>query len=88
MANSRQSKKRARQAEKRRKANHSKRSTMRTAIKGTQKAIQNKDKVLATKEFNKAQTLLDKLVIKGLIHMNKASRHKSRLSKQIKELVA
>ena len=44
----------------------------------------NKDKSNA--HFKEAMSIMDKLVAKGLIHKNKAARHKSRLNKHIKEL--
>ena len=36
--------------------------------------------------FREATSVIDKLVMKGLIHKNKAARHKSRLNKQIRKL--
>ena len=86
MANTLQSKKRARQAEKRRQHNASRRSTMRTYLKRVIKAIGAGDKTLASTELSLATKILDRLADKGLIHKNKAARHKSRLSAQIKAL--
>jgi len=86
LANTLQSKKRARQAEKRRQHNASRRSTMRTYLKRVIKAIGAGDKTLASTELSLATKILDRLADKGLIHKNKAARHKSRLSAQIKAL--
>ena len=36
--------------------------------------------------FDAAQPILDRMATKGLIHKNKAARHKSRLAAQIKAL--
>lgn len=86
MANSAQAKKRIRQNEKRRMANKSKRSAMRTAIKKVISAIESKDKTTAAEAFRQAQPIIDGAVIKGLIHKNKAARHKSRLNTAIHAL--
>ncbi|WP_018299303.1 30S ribosomal protein S20 [Fangia hongkongensis] len=86
MANSRQAKKRVKQAEKRRQHNVARRSMMRTFLKKTVKAIEEKDVVVAKESFQKLQPVLDRYATKGLIHKNKAARHKSRLSAQIKAL--
>lgn len=86
MANTVQAKKRALQAEKNRKHNVSLRSMMRTYIKKTAAAIQANDKEKALEAFQMAQKTLDRFADKGLIHKNKAARHKSRLTNQIKAL--
>ena len=86
MANSAQAAKRARQAEKARSHNASLRSRYRTAIKGVLRAVQNKDKPAAVEAYKQAQPVLDSMVNKKIIHQNKASRHKSRLSQQLKAL--
>ncbi|MBK2123972.1 30S ribosomal protein S20, partial [Fangia hongkongensis] len=74
------------QAEKRRQHNVARRSMMRTFLKKTVKAIEEKDVVVAKESFQKLQPVLDRYATKGLIHKNKAARHKSRLSAQIKAL--
>ena len=83
MANSKQAKKRVRQAEKNRQHNMSRRSMMRTFMKKTIKAS---DVSLAKDCFAKLQPVLDRYATKGLIHKNKAARHKSRLVAKIKAL--
>lgn len=88
MANSKQATKRARQAEKRRTNNRWQKSRMFTNIKRVLKLITEKNKEKAQEEYKVASSLIDKLASKGLIHKNKAARHKSRLSKQIKQLTA
>ncbi len=88
MANSAQAKKRARQAEKNRQHNVSRRSNMRTHIKRVLKAIQDGNRELATTEYRLATSILDKMATAGLIHKNKAARHKSRLNSHIKALAA
>ncbi len=86
MANSAQARKRAKQTESRRKLNASQRSAMRTTIKKVQAAIASGDKDQAQQAYRTAVPALDKAVSKGLIHQNKAARHKSRLNKHIRAL--
>ncbi len=86
MANTAQAKKRARQTVMRREQNFSLRSRMRTAIKSVRKAIESRDKALAEAVFSKSTSILDAIADKGIIHKNKAARHKSRLAKSIKAM--
>ncbi|SHH79770.1 30S ribosomal protein S20 [Ferrimonas marina] len=86
MANIKSAKKRAIQGEKRRQHNASRRSMMRTYTKKVVAAIAAGDKAAATEAFQAAQPILDRMATKGLIHKNKAARHKSRLAAQIKAL--
>ncbi|MBG6249003.1 MULTISPECIES: 30S ribosomal protein S20 [Symbiopectobacterium] len=86
MANIKSAKKRAVQSEKRRKHNASRRSMMRTFIKKVYAAIATGDKEAAQKAFNDMQPIVDRQASKGLIHKNKASRHKSNLAAQINAL--
>ncbi len=83
MANTAQSRKRARQAEKRRQNNVGYRAMFRTYIKKVLTAIQSGDKTQAQAAYNSAVGLIDKTANKGLIHKNKAARHKSRLNQAI-----
>lgn len=84
MANSAQTRKRARQAIKRREHNVSLRSRLRTAIKFVRKAIESGDKSKAQDAFNSSVSTVDSIADKGIIHKNKAARYKSRLSAAIK----
>lgn len=86
MANIASAKKRVRQSEKRRKQNAGQRSTLRTYIKRVVLAIQSKDKEAASNAYQAAVPIIDKHADKGLIHKNKAARHKSRLNAQIRAL--
>ena len=88
MANSPQAKKRARQAEKRRNHNASLRSLVRTVIKKVIKAIDSGDQAAAQEAFGAAVPVIDRMADKGIIHKNKAARHKSRLNAKIKALGA
>lgn len=88
MANTAQAKKRARQAEKHRRHNASQRSMMRTYIKKVIKAIATGDKAQAESAYQTAVPFIDRTARKGLIHANKAARHKSRLHQHIREMQA
>jgi small subunit ribosomal protein S20 len=86
LANSAQARKRARQAEKHRQHNAARRSMMRTYIKKVIKLIEAGDKDGAVKAYAEAVPVIDRAANKGLIHANKAARHKSRLNAHIKSM--
>ena len=86
MANTAQARKRVRQAAKARSSNAAKKSVFRTSIKKVLKSISDKNSEQSKKDFIVAVSCIDKLVQKGLIHKNKAARHKSRLNSKIKAL--
>ena len=88
MANSPQAKKRARQAEKRRNHNASLRSLVRTVIKKVNAAVEAGDAAAAKSAYDAAVPVIDRMADKGIIHKNKAARHKSRLNAQVKALAA
>ena len=86
MANTPSSNKRAKQAEKRNGHNASLRSMVRTHIKNVVKAIDSKDLAKAQAAYAKAVPVIDRMADKGILHKNKAARHKSRLNQHLKEL--
>ncbi len=86
MANIKSAIKRARQNVKRRQHNASARSMYRTYVKNVLKAIELGNKEDARAAFLKAQCVVDKAAAKNLIHKNKASRIKSRLSARVKAM--
>lgn len=86
MANTAQARKRARQSIKRRADNFAFRSRVRTAIKRVRQAISAGDKAAAEAVFRESTGVIDSIAAKGIIHRNKAARHKSRLSQAIKAL--
>ncbi|HLB57378.1 MAG TPA: 30S ribosomal protein S20 [Gammaproteobacteria bacterium] len=86
MANIASAKKRARQAEKHRQHNASLRSMVRTYVKKVYSAIEAGDLKLAETSFHAAQPIIDRMADKGLIHKNKAARHKSRISSHLKKM--
>jgi len=88
VANTPQAKKRARQNEKARKHNASMRSMGRTYLKKVLSAIQSGDKAVAQAAYVSAVSVIDRIADKGLIHKNKAARHKSRLNAKLKAMSA
>ena len=88
MANIKSSKKRAKQAVVRNSRNAAQRSMLRTSVKKVLKALDANDAAGAQAAFAIAQPILDRFSARGLIHRNKAARHKSRLTARIKALQA
>jgi small subunit ribosomal protein S20 len=88
VANSPQARKRARQSEKRRSHNASLRSLVRTMIKKVDAAVDSRDAEQARAAYADAVPVIDRMADKGIIHKNKAARHKSRLNAQVKALSA
>ena len=86
MANTKQAKKRVRQAEKHRRHNASMRSMLRTYIKKVTAAISAGDHKIAATSLQEATPVIDRMVNKGIIHKNKAARHKSRLTAHVKKM--
>jgi small subunit ribosomal protein S20 len=86
LANTAQATKRARQAEIHRQRNASQRSELRTSIKKVIAAIRTGNAETAREAYRKAVPVIDSAVNKGLIHHNKAARHKSRLNQHIRVL--
>ena len=88
MANIKSAEKRARQTVKRRARNVAARSKLRTAIKGVVNAVAAGNKEEAAATLKAATPVIDSAVNKGLIHRNKASRHKRELNARVKEMSA
>jgi small subunit ribosomal protein S20 len=86
LANTAQARKRARQAESNRTRNASARSMMRTYIKKVYYAIAAGDKAAAEAAYKDVVPVIDRIAGKGLIHANKAARHKSRMNKNIRAM--
>ena len=86
MANTPQSKKRARQNERRLAVNKARRSRIRTFLRKVEEAIASGDKNAAQEALRAAQPELMRGVTKGVFHKNTAARKMSRLSSRIKAL--
>lgn len=86
MANSPQSKKRARQTERRTLVNKTRRTRIRTFIRKVEEAISGGDKEAAATALKNAQPEIMRGVTKGILHKNTASRKVSRLAARVKAL--
>ena len=86
MANSAQAGKRARQADKRHRHKAGLRSLARTVVKKVAAAIEAGKAKEARAAFESAVPVLDRMAAKGVIHKNKAARHKSRLNERIQAM--
>lgn len=86
MPNIKSAKKRVRLSEERRIHKKHYTTTMRTHIKRVVAAIEAGDKEAASAAYTAAIPSIDSGVSKGLIHKNKAARHKSRLNSRIRAL--
>ena len=86
MANTPQSKKRARQNEKRFAVNKMRRSRIRTYLRKVEEAIASGDKDAAAEALRAAQPELMRGVTKGVFHKNTAARKMSRLTSRVKSL--
>ena len=86
MANSPQSKKRARQIERRTAVNKARRSRIRTYIRKVEEAIASGNADAAALALKTAQPELMRGVSKGVVHKNTAARKISRLAARVKAL--
>ncbi|HBZ18862.1 MAG TPA: 30S ribosomal protein S20 [Betaproteobacteria bacterium] len=86
MPNIASAKKRARQTVKLNAHNASLRSELRTMIKKVRKAVDAGDKDVAVSAYASAQSRIDSIADKKIIHKNSAARHKSKLSRAIKTM--
>ena len=86
MANTPQSKKRARQNEARFQVNKARRSRIRTFLRKAEEAIASGDKEAATAAVRALQPELMRGVTKGVFHKNTAARKMSRLVSRVKAI--
>lgn len=86
MANTAQSKKRARQTERRTEVNKARRSRIRTFLKKVEVALAGGNADEARVALQNAQPELMRGVSKGVVHKNTASRKISRLAARVKAL--
>ena len=84
MANIKSVRKRAKQAVVRRGHNLGLRTTVRSAIKNVKKAVAAGNKDGAAKALTASQSVIDRVVAKGVMHRNAGDRHKSRLAHALK----
>lgn len=86
MANTPQSKKRARQNDARAAVNKARRSRIRTFLRKVEEAIESGDSAAAKAALVAAQPELMRGVTKGVFHKNTVARKVSRLSARVKAL--
>ncbi len=86
MANTRQSKKRARQNDARFAVNKARRSRIRTYLRKVEEAIATGDQDAAAAALRSAQPEMMRGVTKGVLHKNTVARKMSRLSARVKAL--
>lgn len=88
MANTAQSKKRARQSEARYAVNKARRSRIRTFLRKVEEALASGNQESAAAALKLAQPELDRGVTKGVLHKNTVARKMSRLSARVKALAS
>jgi small subunit ribosomal protein S20 len=86
LANTKSAEKAARQSTLHRARNDALTSRLRSAIRKATLALKEGKHKEAAAALEAATPVIDSMVNKGIIHRNKAARHKSRLGKQIKAL--
>lgn len=87
MANIKSQIKRNRQNEKARAANKTARSEIKTRVKSTVASVEAGDQDAAIEALRLAQQRIDRAVASGLMKKNTAARRKSKLTKQVNQLL-
>lgn len=88
MANTPQSKKRARQSERRQDVNKARRSRIRTFLRKVEEALASGSHDQAAAALRAAQPEMARGVSKGVVHKNTFARKMSRLAARVKALAA
>jgi small subunit ribosomal protein S20 len=86
MANTAQSKKRARQAERSQDVNKARRSRIRTFLRKVEEAIASGNPDAAKAALRTAQPELARGITKGVLHKNTVARKMSRLASRVKAI--
>ena len=86
MPNKQSAKRRVRIAERNRIYNRYWTTRCKNAVKKVLEAVENKDTALAEKRLAIAQSVIDKAVVKGVMHGNTGSRRKSMITNRVKTL--
>ena len=84
MANTPQSKKRARQNERRQDVNKARRSRIRTFLRKVEEALASGKQDIAAAALRAAQPEMARGITKGVLHKNTVARKMSRLSARVK----
>ena len=88
MPNKKSAERRVRIAERNRLYNKFWTSRCKTAVKRVLEAVESGDTEQAAKSFNTAQSVIDKAVVKGVMHRNTAARRKQLMSRRMKAMNA
>ena len=88
MPNKKSAEKRVRIAERNRLYNRYWTSRCKTAVKKVKALVEAKDHAEAVKFLNEAQSVIDKAVVKGVMHKNTAARRKKLMAKLVKSIDA
>jgi small subunit ribosomal protein S20 len=86
LANTPQTRKRARQNVVRRLHNRSLRSRLRTSLRGFLKTAEGSDRKAAETAYREAVSVIDSMVNKRIHHRNRAARLKSRLNERLRHV--
>ena len=86
MPNKKSAERRVRIAERNRVYNRFWTTRCKNAVKKVLAAVVAKDSESITSSFNIAQSVIDKAVVKGVMHRNTAARRKKMMAKRIKTL--
>lgn len=88
MPNKKSAIKRVRTSERNRLYNRFWKSRCKTAVKRVLESVAAGDAELSAARLNEAQSIIDKAVVKGVMHRNTAARRKSALTMKVKALSA
>ena len=86
MPNKKSAERRVRISERNRQYNKHWNSKCKTAVKKLLLAVDAKDVEAAKSNFNIAQSVIDKAVVKGVMHKNTATRRKMLMARHLKTL--
>lgn len=86
MPNKKSAERRVRIAERNRLYNRFWTTRCKNAVKKVLEAVDAKDGDAATRCFDTAQSVIDKAVVKGVLHRNTAARRKQMMAKRVKTL--
>lgn len=87
MPNKQSAKRRVRTAERNRIYNRYWTTRCKNAVKKFLGSIEAKDSAAAAQNFDAAQSVIDKAVVKGVMHRNTAARRKQLMARHLKDLV-
>jgi small subunit ribosomal protein S20 len=86
MPNKQSAEKRVRTAERNRVYNRYWTTRCKNAVKKVLTAVESKDNEEAVKSFDAAQSVIDKAVVKGVMHRNTAARRKQMMARRLKNI--